>query len=550
MISPSAHGRCRSAEREFPAIVFFSSVTNLLSARYADDGRKQKGGRMSTNSEASRLNLEYYRKQAKALLKAAQAGDPGALDRISRPATKFDPAAPKLHDAQLTIAREQGFASWPRFRNFVVQSGLDFQKLVAAFLDAALSDLRRAEEMLAAHPKIGGAGFHVALVLGDRKGVERALAEMPSLATGRGGPQNWEPILYVCFSRFGHAVPSRAGGLAETARILLRHGANPNAAFTPEDLPGNSLSCLYGATGLNNNPALGLALLEAGANPNDSESLYHSTEHRDLACMKLLLRYGATPAGANALKHMLDREDLDGLQILLAAGGDPNEVNDRGETALHWAVWRGRSAAIAAALLDSGADADAQRNDGRTAYALAVQSGQTEVASLLRARGAKTDIPALDRFLGECAAADPEDLSHLLASGPQIAMAPGSERLLADLTAIHRTTAVRALLAAGMPVDAREDMGATALHWACWKGYADLVELLLGHGASLTIEDREFHGTPAGWFGHGVRNCNEGAGDYARVARLLIAAGATIPAVDLPTGHPAVDAVLRERGLI
>src|ERR1022692_4849395 len=45
----------------------FHSLTNLLSARYADDGRKSKGGRMPT---------EYYRKQAKALLKAARSGDP------------------------------------------------------------------------------------------------------------------------------------------------------------------------------------------------------------------------------------------------------------------------------------------------------------------------------------------------------------------------------------------------------------------------------------------------------------------------------------------
>jgi ankyrin repeat protein len=122
--------------------------------------------------------------------------------------------------------------------------------------------------------------------------------------------------------------------------------------------------------------------------------------------------------------------------------------------------------------------------------------------------------------------------------------------LLPDLTAGHSTAAVRALLAAGTAVDARGDMGATALHWACWKGCADLVELLLEHGASLTVEDRQFHGTPPGWFGHGVHNCGEGGGDYARVARLLITAGATIPSVDLPTGRPDVDAVLREYGLI
>src|SRR5437762_1944036 len=90
-----------------------------------------------------------------------------------------------------------------------------------------------------------------------------------------------------------------------------------------------------------------------GANPNDSESLYHSTEHRDLACVRLLLRHGATPAGTNALKHMLDREDIEGLKLLLASGANPNEVNDRGETALHWAVWRGRSMETIATLLDN-----------------------------------------------------------------------------------------------------------------------------------------------------------------------------------------------------
>jgi len=82
-------------------------------------------------------------------------------------------------------------------------------------------------------------------------------------------------------------------------------------------------------------------------------------------------------------------------------------------------------------------------------------------------------------------------------------------------------------------VNAPGELGATALHWACWKGFADLVEILLANGASLTAEDAEFHGTPAGWLAHGSRNCHEGGGDYAAAARLLIAAGAVIPAQDL-----------------
>jgi ankyrin repeat protein len=201
-------------------------------------------------------------------------------------------------------------------------------------------------------------------------------------------------------------------------------------------------------------------------------------------------------------------------------------------------------------LLDNGANTDARRNDGRTAYALAVQSGQTETAAVLAQRGASTEISAFDRFMGACQTAQPEELERLLANTPEMIRSPEIERLVPDLAISHRTAAVRALLAAGMPVDARGELGGTALHWACWKGYADLVKVLLDYGASLTLEDHQFHGIPAGWFAHGLQNCAEGGGDYAQVAKLLLGAGATIPQRDVPTGHADVDAVLREYGLI
>ena len=216
--------------------------------------------------------------------------------------------------------------------------------------------------------------------------------------------------------------------------------------------------------------------LEAGANPNDSESRYHSTEHRDLACVRVLLRHGATPTGTNALKHMLDREDIEGLKLLLASGANPNEVNDRGETALHWAVWRGRSTETIATLLDSDADLNTQRKDSRTAYALAILGGQMEVAALLEAHGAKTNLSALDQFVAGTLNAGPKELDRLLATQPEIIMSPGNERLVPDLTMSHRNSAVRALLAAGLPVDARGEMGGTALHWA--------LERLCGSGSA------------------------------------------------------------------
>jgi hypothetical protein len=103
---------------------------------------------------------------------------------------------------------------------------------------------------------------------------------------------------------------------------------------------------------------------------------------------------------------------------------------------------------------------------------------------------------------------------------------------------------VRALLAAGIPVDARDAGGGTALHWACWKGYAGLVKLPLDRGASLTIEGNQFHAPPPGWFDPDLLFCGEGVGDYPQVARLLLAAGVTFTA----TGDADVDAVLRQHG--
>jgi ankyrin repeat protein len=288
------------------------------------------------------------------------------------------------------------------------------------------------------------------------------------------------------------------------------------------------LSCLYAASGLNNNVELTGLLLDAGARIEDGESLYHSTEHGDLACFRLLLERGASPHNANVLNHMLDREEMDGLRLLLAAGTDPSRVNHRGETSLHWAVWRGRSAAIVEALLDAGAAIDARRPDGVTAYVLAVRSGQTETAKLLASRGANTELSVLDRFVGDCAAADPAELARLAAAPPFEELPEEYARLLPDFASSHRTSAVRVLLAAGVNVDTRGELGGTSLHWACWKGYADLVKLLLEHGASLTVEDTQFHAPPAGWLDHGRENCHEGDGDYPLVEQLLREAGAKI----------------------
>ena len=133
---------------------------------------------------------------------------------------------------------------------------MSLQGLAETFIDAALSDLRRAEEMLVSHPQFAEAGLYAALVLGDAEHVEQELRKDPGFVRAKGGPREWEPLLYVCFSRFATGGSRRAGGLVTTARALLRARANPNASYIHEAWPNSPLSCLYGATGLNNNRLL------------------------------------------------------------------------------------------------------------------------------------------------------------------------------------------------------------------------------------------------------------------------------------------------------
>ena len=62
------------------------------------------------------IPIDALREQAKELLKSVQAGEPVALDRI-KPYFR-DPAGVTLQRIQLVIARERGFSSWRKLKDF------------------------------------------------------------------------------------------------------------------------------------------------------------------------------------------------------------------------------------------------------------------------------------------------------------------------------------------------------------------------------------------------------------------------------------------------
>ena len=64
-------------------------------------------------------NLEHLKKQAKQLLHNVRLGDPDAVERFRTLGPVPAADSPDLSDAQHAIAREYGFASWPKLKEHV-----------------------------------------------------------------------------------------------------------------------------------------------------------------------------------------------------------------------------------------------------------------------------------------------------------------------------------------------------------------------------------------------------------------------------------------------
>jgi Ankyrin repeat len=118
---------------------------------------------------------------------------------------------------------------------------------------------------------------------------------------------------------------------------------------------------------------------------------------------------------------------------------------------------------------------------------------------------------------------------------------------VADAARNNILAGVRAMLRRGFPVTARSQHGATPLHWAAFHGNADMVGDVLRYNPLIEAQDRQFRGTAMGWLIHGALNpWGFSTGRHGECAHLLLEAGAQVDEASLPTGHDAVDQVLRE----
>src|SRR6266702_3313161 len=197
---------------------------------------------------------------------------------------------------------------------------------------------------------------------------------------------------------------------------------------------------------------------------------------------------------------------IPGLQLLLDYGANPDAENDEGETPLNL-VSRGYGpeqdcVGIARLLLECGVDVNARKKNKTTPLHSAASGGMLKTAEVLLDHGAIADA---ENDEGET----PLNLVSQGGYGSQDGI---------DIA--------RLLLERGVDVNARKKNKTTPLHSAAFNGCFEIAQVLLDHGANVDAEDDEgadpYTLSPRG----GHRNSQ----NRVRIARLLLERGVEVNA--------------------
>jgi ankyrin repeat protein len=532
---------------------------------------------MDAKELPARPSLEQYKRQAKDLVKARKSREVMALVRIKKNHPRFHTLADDgllsakfaLADAQLIIAREHGFESWPKFsKHITALNAASFVASVsdplAAFIDEAVwhGALERAEAILAAHPEIATANIHAAAILGDDAAVRRFLALDPGNATAKGGPRGWDALTYLCFSKYLRLDRDRSLALVRTAQALLDAGASANTGFydgTHQPTPEWE-SALYGAAGVAHHPELTRLLLERGADPNDGEVPYHSPETYDNRALKTLVESGKLTQDslATMLLRKADFHDFQGMKYLLEHGADPNRTTHWRYTALHQALRRDNDLGHIELLLDHGADPALEYGvDGKSAVSIAARRGRGDVLAAMERRGIAVEFHGVERLIAACARNDVAAVRSIAAAEPHLVgqvVAEGG-KLLAEFAGTANTEGVRLLLDLGVNISVLYEgdvyfgivKDSTALHVAAWKAWPATVRFLIERGAPVNAEDGKGRTALA----LAVKACVDSYWTERRSpdsVEALLQAGASMSGVEFPSGYAEVDELLQRFG--
>ena len=261
----------------------------------------------------------------------------------------------------------------------------------------------------------------------------------------------------------------------------------------PDTLVQNSMSALLYAL-KNKDIAIVKILLEAGANPNLSQSppglsplmLAAATEQEQ--ALDLLLKFGAqvnqvNEDGSPALMAAAYRGNIQILSSLLKAGALPNLEDKDGDTALNIAIKRGHLEAVGV-LLEAGGDP----YSGLGALQIALRQKQQNIVRLLVDRQIKINQPNRQGITALDVAIRTHQHSFL-----DYALKKGYSQTLGHIflgaVAEREISVVLLLLESGIDIETKDEDGSSALHLACLEGHFEIARILLGAGANPNAKD-------------------------------------------------------------
>ena len=487
-------------------------------------------------------NLDKQRKLAKTLARDYWCGNADAVERVRALHPKPPPVhAFTLSDAQLVVARGYGFSGWPQLKRKIDSLTKSPAELFKAAVEA--EDVDQVRRLLGTHGDLVAKinepmfGFKSPAVHMARTNLD-LLDVLLAHGADLNARTSWEK---GGFGVLEQVNPSEAAPLiARGARV--DGWAAANLGMMPElaSLIAGDPALVHAKGGDGKRPLhfartveIARFLIEHGAEIDALDDDHDSTPAQHLI--------GDHPDVAGFLVSMGARSDL----LLAAALGDLTLVQshldaDPGSTSMR-------------VDQDWFPMIDTARNGGHiyqwtlgfhvSAFDIARKRGHAEVLELLLQQA-----PPLDRLLDALWCADDARADAILAADPHLVdPAPGKVlRQVADAARNNNVGAVRAMLRLGFPVTALSQHGATPLHWAAFHGNPEMLADVLQHDPPINAQDRQFRGTPMDWLIHGALNpWGLSAGRHGECARLLLDAGAQVDEASLPTGHDAIDAVLR-----
>ncbi|MGH7178073.1 MAG: ankyrin repeat domain-containing protein, partial [Tepidisphaeraceae bacterium] len=206
---------------------------------------------------------------------------------------------------------------------------------------------------------------------------------------------------------------------------------------------------------------------------------------------KLLMERGARP---DIFSELMMGDETAAAARLRDKPDLANSLGPNKSTPLYWVT----SAKMAQALLDAGARTDVVDVYDQTPLESACRGKDRELVELLIARGGK-----LDAWMA-AATADLDRLGAIVNADPAALEASKSQGVRAGETPLH--AAARAhldvtlwLLHHGAKVNARDKIGATALHHAAASGRLEIVKTLVERGADASICDFQHDSDARGW---------------------------------------------------